>query len=269
MYKKIVFFILLVITLQGFSSCTILQWRNSDEKINMQFLKANIPSEISYFNIDSLTLKIRTQTVKSDTSKLNIVFLHGSPSSLSAWNAYLLNDSLRQHANLIAVDRPGYGYSNFGNEMTSLETQIEVMSALVDHYKLKNVIVVGSSYGGPLAAGVAAANKNIKGVMMISPAIDPNQEKHVKGVKWTQFWLTAWMVPTGYRVAGDEKTVHAAELAKIEPLWKDIALPIVHIHGDKDELVPYTNVNYTKKMFSNSFITVSYTHLTLPTTPYV
>lgn len=251
MTKNKAILIILSICLPLFSSCTILQWRSSDEEIKERFLKANIPTQISYFSIDSLDLKVRVQHIKNDTASVNVIFFHGSPSSLSAWNAYLLNDSLGQKANLYAIDRPGYGYSNFGQEMTSIATQAQVMSALIDKYQLKNVITVGSSYGGPLAARIAAINKNIKGVMMISPAIDPQQEKHIKGVKWTQFWLTGWMVPTGYRVAGDEKTVHAAELARIEEGWKSVKVPVVHIHGNIDDIVPYGNINYTKQKFSN------------------
>lgn len=249
MYKVRHFFLLFIIL--GCSSCSILQWRSSDQKIKERFLAAEIPTEISYFKIDSLDLNIRLQAVKSDTASHTILFLHGSPSSLSAWNKYLLNDSLRQRANLYAVDRPGYGYSNFGNEITSIELQAEIMSALITNYQLENVIVVGASYGGPVAARIAVINKNIKGVVMISPAIDPQLEKHIKGVKWTQYWLTGWLVPTGYRVAGDEKTTHAAELAKIEDGWANVSVPIIHIHGNKDELVPYGNVHYSQKQFSN------------------
>ena len=242
---------LLIITLQGLSSCTILQWRTTDEKILEQFEIAKIPTQISYVVVDSLDLKIRVQKVSSDTSRVNVVFFHGSPSSLSAWKGYLLNDTLRKSANLFAIDRPGYGYSNFGDEMTAIDTQAKVMSALIDHYQLKKVIVVGASYGGPLAAKIAALNKNVEGVLLISPAIDPKQEKHIKGVMWTQYWLTRWMVPTGYRVAGDEKVVHAAELTKVEPSWKEITVPVIHIHGDKDDIVPYGNVYYTKEAFND------------------
>ncbi len=249
MYKIISpLFLLLTFAL---TSCSVLQWRSTDQEINKRFATAEIPTEISYFKIDSLDLKIRVQLVKSDSAKVNIIFLHGSPSSLSAWNKYLLNDSLRQRANLYAIDRPGYGYSNFGDEITSIKLQADIMSALITNYQLENVLLVGASYGGPLVARIAAVNKAIKGVIMISPAIDPQQEKHIKGVKWTQYWLTGWLVPTGYRVAGDEKTTHAAELAKIEDGWADVSVPVIHIHGDKDDLVPYGNVHYSKKQFND------------------
>jgi len=125
------------------------------------------------------------------------------------------------------------------------------MSKLIEYYNLENVITIGSSYGGPLAARVAVLNKRVKGAILISPAIDPHQEKKIWASRFTQWWLTRWLVPTGYRVAGDEKTIHANEMAKIEANWHTLTIPVLHIHGAIDDLVPYTNVEYTKEKFPN------------------
>lgn len=233
------------------SSCTRLQWRSSDAKINAAFAKAQIPTTISYVAIDSLDLKIRVQSVVKGSQKVNLVFLHGSPSSLSAWNGYLKDSTLGAVVSMHAIDRPGYGYSNFGEAMTSIALQAKVISTVINEKQLENVIAIGSSYGGPLAARLAAENDRIKGVIMISPAIDPENEKRIWQSDFTQFWITRWLVPTGYRVAGDEKHTHAQELANIAPKWSQLTVPIVHIHGDNDDLVPYKNIEYTQRTFSN------------------
>lgn len=233
------------------NSCTVLQWRSSDEEIKTYFKTKAIYPKISYFSVDSLDLDVRVQQVTNSKNKINIVFLHGSPSSLSAWNGYFNDSLLRHKANLYAIDRPGYGYSNFGDEMPSITKQSEIINALISNYELKNVITIGSSYGGPLASRLAVNNTNIKGAIMISAAIDPNQEKKIWASHFTQWWLTRWLVPTSYRVAGDEKTIHAKELARIAPDWHKVQIPVLHIHGDKDKLVPYTNVNYSKSKFKN------------------
>ncbi|MCC1484035.1 alpha/beta fold hydrolase [Winogradskyella immobilis] len=251
---KLVKFIYFLIIVATFSSCTVLQWRSTDAEIYDRFSSLNIPTEISYYTADTLDIKVRAQKIKQVNNTINILFLHGSPSSLSAWNGYLKDTSLIKQANLYAIDRPGYGYSNFGDELVSIKLQAEIISKLICTYKLDNVITVGSSYGGPLAARLAVINTNVKGVVMISPAIDPEQEKRVKGQKFTQFWLTRWLVPTGYRVAGDEKETHAKELSYIDADWPKVSVPVIHIHGDKDDLVPYGNINYTKKKFKNNNI---------------
>ncbi len=240
-----------LLLLSSINACTVLQWRENDAEITKRFNDYNIPTKIDYFEIDSLNLKIRSQHIINSNSHINIIFLHGSPSSLSAWNGYLKDSLLISKANLHAIDRPGYGYSNFGKELPEITPQAEAMSRLINHYKLKNVITIGSSYGGPLAARVAAINKNVKGTIMVSPAIDPNQEKDIWGSRLTQWWLTRWLVPRGYRVAGDEKTIHAQEMAKIDHEWNRVKTPVIHIHGDADDLVPYTNINYSKEKFSS------------------
>jgi pimeloyl-ACP methyl ester carboxylesterase len=233
------------------TSCTVLQWRSTDTEIKTYFDKKQIPTTVSYYAIDSLDLNIRVLEVKEANQNVNLVFFHGSPSSLSAWNGYLNDSTFVKQANLYAIDRPGYGHSNFGDEITSIKLQADIMSDLINHYKLENVIAVGSSYGGPLAARLAVVNKHVKGVVMISPAIDPQQEKKIWGARFTQWWITRWLVPTGYRVAGDEKTTHAKELAHIEADWKLVTVPVIHIHGDVDDIVPYGNINYTQEQFSD------------------
>lgn len=233
------------------TSCTVLQWRSSDTEIYRAFAEVNIPTSISYVSIDSLDLNVRIQSIVQENSSIHLLFLHGSPSSLSAWNAYLKDSTFHTQVNMHAMDRPGYGYSNFGDEMTSIDLQAKVVSQVIKDLQLENVITIGSSYGGPLAARVALENENVKGVIMISPAIDPQNEKRIWQSSFTQFWLTRWLVPTGYRVAGDEKTTHAQELASVEKDWARLDIPIMHIHGDADDLVPYINVKYSERVFSD------------------
>lgn len=251
MNKAALLFVLSLTSLCLFSSCTSLQWRATDTEIREDFKAQNIPTRISYFEVDSLELKVRVQHIEGSGKTVNLVFFHGSPSSLSAWNGYLMDTILIAKANMYAIDRPGYGYSNFGDEMPSIDLQAQIMSGLIDAYQLKNVIAVGSSYGGPLVARMAGLNENIKSIVMISPAIDPGQEKKFWASRLTQWWITRWMVPTSYRVAGDEKTVHIEELSKIEEYWSLVKIPVLHIHGDLDDIVPYGNVDYTARKFSD------------------
>ena len=245
------FSFLILIVLYALASCTVLQWRASDTEIKTKFKELNIPTQISYFMVDSLDLKIRLQQVGTNPNNLNLILFHGSPSSLSAWDGYLTDTSLIKKANIIAIDRPGYGYSNFGDEMTSIDLQAKIMSGLIDAYKFDNIIAVGSSYGGPLAARLAFLNPKVKGVVMVSPAIDPKQEKKIWASRLTQWWPTRWLAPTGYRVAGDEKTVHAHELDLIKEDWKHLTIPVIHIHGDIDDIVPYGNIHFSEANFKN------------------
>ena len=45
---------------------------------------------------------------------------------------------------------------------------------------------------------------------------------------------------------------------------------LIHIHSFiRPEWLYYTNKNYFENYLKDGYMTVSYTHLTLPTTPYV
>ena len=61
-----------------------------------------------------------------------VLFLHGTPGSWSAFGTYLSDPHLAGSLNMVAVDRPGFGHSDYGNLMTSLAEQAQVLKPLVD-----------------------------------------------------------------------------------------------------------------------------------------
>ena len=251
-FRSIRFLIVIGIAIASLSSCTVLQYRASDTKIISQYEEKGIKTEFVYFKIDSLDRTLRMQKVEREGNSKNIVFIHGSPSSSLAWMDFLPDSTLIEKANLYAIDRPGYGYSDFGDEIQSIKLQSLLINEFLNELDLKNIILVGSSYGGPIAARMAVLNDNIDGVIMISAAIDPTIENDIWASRFTQWKLTRWLVPTGYRVAGDEKTVHAAELETLEADWAQVTIPILHLHGDADDIVPVENLQYTDNAFAKA-----------------
>jgi pimeloyl-ACP methyl ester carboxylesterase len=230
----------------------VLQYRQTDDEISNDFEKLEITTTISHISIDSLKRQIRIQKIINPDSQWSILFIHGSPSSLTAWRKYMASALLREQASLYAVDRPGYGYSNFGNALASIDKQAKLLNRIIDNAEGENLLVIGTSYGAPIAARMATENPDIKGVMLLSAAMDPENEKNIYASRFTQWPLTRWLVPTGYRVAGDEKTVHAAQLDEIKEDWKLLEIPVYHLHGNKDDIVPVENVEFTKKNFKNT-----------------
>ena len=100
------FSFLILIVLYALASCTVLQWRASDTEIKTKFKELNIPTQISYFMVDSLDLKIRLQQVGTNPNNLNLILFHGSPSSLSAWDGYLTDTSLLSLIHISEPTRP-------------------------------------------------------------------------------------------------------------------------------------------------------------------
>ena len=52
-----------------------------------------------------------------------ILLLHGSPGSSMDWKELMSDSLILDKAYLVAVDRPGYGYSSFGEVESSVITQ--------------------------------------------------------------------------------------------------------------------------------------------------
>ncbi|MDZ7936633.1 MAG: alpha/beta fold hydrolase, partial [Emticicia sp.] len=94
----------------------------------------------------------------------------------------LLDDSLLQHNfHLISVDRPGYGKSQKcpKKKTYSLEEQAKsIILALKSNHSSKKAIMIGRSYGAPVAAKLAAMFPDkIEKIVLLSPAIDPDTER--------------------------------------------------------------------------------------------
>jgi pimeloyl-ACP methyl ester carboxylesterase len=183
-----------------------------------------------------------------------IFFVHGAPGASDNYYQYLRDTVLLSKANLYSIDRPGYGFSNFGKSEISIETHTKVVAEIIDRLPEQKVIVLGHSYGGPIAAYSSLLSSKVKSVLMLAPAIDPENEKIFWIAKFAKWKLTKWMVPGAMGVAGDEKFSHVAELEKLKDLWKEIKVPVIHIHGTKDIIVPFENLSFSVLQFNPQYL---------------
>lgn len=187
-----------------------------------------------------------------------LLFIHGAPGSSSAFLSYIQDDTLRAQFSILVIDRLGYGYSGYGNYQ-AIPQQFEAIDTLIKKVNAnqQNVYSVGHSYGGTIAGYIAIQDPEwLKGTVMIAPAIDPEQEKYFWFGKLALYNSTRWMVSKSLRVAADEKYSHEEELRTFVNQWDKINSPILHIHGDKDGLVPYGNVNFSLQNIPKKWLEV-------------
>lgn len=192
----------------------------------------------------------------SDTMPL-IVFVHGAPGAADNYYKYLSDSMLLAKAQLVAIDRPGYGYSGYGKSEPSIEKQTEAVCKIVGMFpKASKVILVGHSYGGPIVAKCAMMHpEKFAAAIMLAPVNDPASEKVFWYANFARWTLTRWMLSKALRVSGDEKFAHIAELKKMQNDWSHIAIPIVHIHGMKDKnLAPTSNIEFSKTHINPNFL---------------
>ena len=248
--KKTILFLTVGLTLQ---SCFTM--RTSDKKTYKTFKKKNIPVTIKKHHLQSVDYKVRVVNSAFDTPKdIALFIVHGAPGSSKSYYKYLQDSLLLSKANLYSIDRPGYGYSNFGKTEVSITKQAKVVSEIINKLPEKKVIVLGHSFGGPIAAYASLYSSKIKSVMMLAPALDPDNEKFLKIAYFGKWKLTKWLTPGALATAADEKFAHIEELTKIKGDWQNITTPMMHIHGSKDAIVPYENLNFSKKVFDNQIL---------------
>jgi pimeloyl-ACP methyl ester carboxylesterase len=201
--------------------------------------------EPTYHQFDTLGRSI----FYAHTGKSNlplIIFLHGAP---GRWYGYInyLNDSLLlKNFQMISVDRPGYGNSSKGGAVTSIASQAILLQPIINKYKHVPIIVVGRSYGGPIASYIAAVNKKkIKALLLISNAADPKLEKFWWFSKPVQSKVGKLLFKQAIDVSSDEKFAHQQELEKMKPFWQEITQPSIILQGGKDFIIYPENGKFT------------------------
>jgi pimeloyl-ACP methyl ester carboxylesterase len=228
-----------------------MQFRMSKTEIN-DFFKGKMyaGNEYSYYVGRQ---KINYLVAGSDSLPL-LVFVHGSPGSLSAFIDFMDDTVLLEKVQMISVDRPGFGASNFGYAEPSIEKQSQDLKPiLVKHKNNRPLYLLGHSLGGPLIARMAADYPElVDGLIFVAPSNDPKLEpdEWFRGPLSTPF--LKWMLPRSLRASNDEIYQLKPQLEDMIPMWQKITCKSIVIQGDKDELVPAANAEFTKKMLVNA-----------------
>lgn len=99
-----------------------------------------------------------------------VVLIHGYGESLMSWRA--LFDELSRHADVTAVDLPGFGLSGKPEHGYSADSMALSVLRLLDQLGLARAVFVGHSLGGAVAAAVAVqAPERVLGLVLVAPAL--------------------------------------------------------------------------------------------------
>ncbi|QJY36067.1 alpha/beta hydrolase [Vibrio europaeus] len=173
-----------------------------------------------------------------------VVFIHGSPGSHTAYADYLANESLQEQAELISVDRLGYGAST-SDLVSSLERQAQAIGELLTSDKSN--VLVGHSLGAPIALALALQQpERVDGMVLVAPAFDPKLEEP----KWynviADTWLINWALSNDWQTSNGEMMPLAEELSELSGKdWRVLdAVPITIIHGKEDTIADPDNSTF-------------------------
>lgn len=154
---------------------------------------------------------------------------------------------------MIAIDRPGFGFSDFGTA-ENLQVQSKIIYDFIEKVDNKKpIILVGHSMGGPVVTKLAENRpKKFQHLVIISGSVDPKAENPEL---WRTFIMKKpirYLIPGAMRPSNDELWWLKEDLKTMKSNLKNIVSNVLIIHGTKDRLVPYSNMSFMQKEFINA-----------------
>ncbi len=184
-----------------------------------------------------------------------LVLLHGAPGSWHLNRKFLRDSTMLANFHMIAIDRPGYGRSDCGVAVPSVKAQAQAVLAVIRKNKNARVFLMGRSYGCPVAAAVAMeAPTEVSGLVLVSPAVDPDLEKFWWFSPLGKWELARRLQPLAVNSATDEKYGHVKALREIADGWSKLRCPLVAYVGLDDWIVKPENALFLEKKVPASLL---------------
>ncbi|HZF64297.1 MAG TPA: alpha/beta hydrolase [Chitinophagaceae bacterium] len=208
-----------------------------------------------YVRIYDTLIKDRNMhyAVSGSDSLPTLVFIHGSPGSWSNYRAFMWDSSLLKKYRIMSIDRPGFGYSDFGRAM-HLQDQCRLIMPIIEKFSNgKALYLCGHSMGAPIALQLSASNPQlVSNLILVGAPLDVGLEeketwRSVMGVKPLYYAL-----PGAFGPSNTELLYLKTDLIGLQKEFKKVRAKVKFIHGDKDKRVPIANVAYGKKMLINA-----------------
>lgn len=249
--RLLIGYIILFITSQILSSC--LTFKVSQKDINEKFMGYQMKPVQHQMEVQYI--KMNYAEIGSDSLPV-VFFVHGSPGSWGGFIDFMKDTVLLKKVKMVAVDRIGFGNSDFGNAEKSLVVQAELLKPIVAKFKKtgKKIILIGHSLGGPIIARMAMDYPElIDNLIIVAGSIAPDLEPNEKWFRIPMdFMPISILIPASFRASNHEILYLKPELEKMLPLWKNIRQPVIVIQGGKDMFVSPKNADFAEKMLVNA-----------------
>ncbi|AXR62398.1 alpha/beta fold hydrolase [Leptospira mayottensis] len=199
---------------------------------------------------------------RSDNQNI-LIFIHGSPGGWQNYSWYLGNEILTAKYCVLALDRPGFGKSEPNEGIPDVEKQAYILEKAIHNFlntiqipRKVRILLVGHSYGGPIAARIVTTSTyKIHALVLLAAPLSSKEEEirwYNKIADWN--WVKI-LLPIEIKNSNDEMLPLKSQLETLEKFWKNIPCKMILIHGKKDSLVPFQNLEFFKTQVPQSQLT--------------
>jgi len=227
-------------------SCMMM--RMTDKQAKTEFDQRGLHPHFVY--LDMGNLRLHYVKVGADTLP-TLFFIHGSPGSWKGYKQYLMDTDLLKHFRLIAIDRPGFGYSNFGHPYHLSEQAEMIYHIIKAEENGRPFHLIGHSLGGPVVVKLAEDHPGAyASLTLLAGSISPFDEPTES---WRSIFVHTplqYLLPGAFRTCNTEIWYFKKELFGLDTSDRRLNMPVTFIHGDKDPLVTVKNVAYGQQKLS-------------------
>lgn len=216
----------------------------SDEILLEKFTKSSFKPILTHEEFKSY--KYRKLTIQKDTVLPTLVFVHGTIGSSTDFIKYMTDSLLLIKANMISYDRIGYNFNDKNSVQESIAFESNMLKDIIKKLNPKKTILVGYSYGGPIALAV---KQKLNKIVLLAPAVYSEVEPMPWAINLYKSKITRWLVPDVWQEASKEKISHIKDLQSLESNWNSSLNKIISIHGTSDWIVPYENSIFLQNQF--------------------
>lgn len=242
-------FLILITVWLVLAQCT-MKFRMPDKKAKEKFSASGVDLTIKTDTILEFNIHY---AITGNDSLPTLFFVHGSPDGWIRYEKFMRDKDLLPKYRMISIDRPGFGYSEFG-EAKNLEDQSKLITPLVKSLQNgKPMYAIGHSYGGPVIVKLQVDNENLfSGLVLLAGSVDPALEKPERWRYIMKLPPLNYFLPGAFRPSNVELVYLKKDLKDLDKEWDKITCPVWILHGNKDTFVPVENSDYAKKKLTNA-----------------
>ncbi|MGE0532813.1 MAG: alpha/beta fold hydrolase [Hyphomonadaceae bacterium] len=193
------------------------------------------------------------QTPARADATWKVVIITGTPSWSEYWAPTIA--SLPPSRELIVADRPGFRTSEPEDAVRDLAKQAEALSPMLQAREGQRVLLIGQSFGAPVATLMAARYPDqVDAVVLLSAFFGdrgPTARRMIGAGS-----LFRPILPRDLRNSISEVTAQSEQLPSVWTALRGLRQPVVFVHGDNDTFVPLEADQRIAAEYGHTLITV-------------